>query len=58
MTIVSLGSFCPNDLSNQEAGRQYQQHASVLAVKSVELLEAYRQGREIAQTCPLKKALD
>jgi hypothetical protein len=29
-----------------------------LAVKSVELLEAYRKGREIAQTCPLKKALD
>lgn len=28
-----------------------------LAVKSVEILETYRQGREIAQTCPLKKAL-
>ncbi|MBU0969175.1 MAG: DUF2293 domain-containing protein [Proteobacteria bacterium] len=28
-----------------------------LAIKSVEILAAYRQGREIAQTCPLKKAL-
>lgn len=28
-----------------------------LAVKSVELLQAYRQGRDIADSCPLKKAL-
>ena len=28
-----------------------------LAIKSVEILEAYRQGREIAPNCPLKKAL-
>lgn len=28
-----------------------------LAVKSMEILHAYRQGREIVETCPLKKAL-
>jgi len=28
-----------------------------LAVKSVEVLQAYRQGREVAGNCPLKKAL-
>ncbi len=28
-----------------------------LAAKSVELLQAYRQGREVAENCPLKKAL-
>jgi len=28
-----------------------------LAVKSMEILQAYRQGREIAENCPLKKAL-
>jgi len=29
-----------------------------LASKSVELLQAYRQGRDLAENCPLKKALD
>lgn len=28
-----------------------------LAAKSVEVLQAYRQGREVAENCPLKKAL-
>jgi hypothetical protein len=28
-----------------------------LAAKSVELLQAYRQGREVGENCPLKKAL-
>ncbi len=28
-----------------------------LAIKSMEILKAYRQGREIVETCPLKKAL-
>ncbi len=28
-----------------------------LAAKSIEILQAYRQGREIAANCPLKKAL-
>ncbi len=29
-----------------------------LAAKSVEILHAYRQGQEVAENCPLKRALD